>query len=188
MNCVLAFTYTAADWDLGGLDFYNGFLYATNDDATPFGTGLVRIDLQAQTLTRIAPYPVFAGDGGTTKDIDGLAIDGDGIAYFIVDQTGEFGRYSIPNAIELPPIPNPYPAGTSETFAAGAFAPCLFGPPPCLADFNGDGFVDFFDLDAFVECFEGGSCPTGRSADFNDDGFVDFFDLDAFIEAFERGC
>ncbi|QOJ00348.1 MAG: right-handed parallel beta-helix repeat-containing protein [Phycisphaeraceae bacterium] len=58
----------------------------------------------------------------------------------------------------------------------------------CAADFNNDGFVDFFDLDAYIECFEGGACPSGRDADFNSDGFIDFFDLDAFVEAFETGC
>ncbi|QOI99363.1 MAG: EF-hand domain-containing protein [Phycisphaeraceae bacterium] len=58
------------------------------------------------------------------------------------------------------------------------------GDPGCPADFNGDGFLDFFDLDAFVEAFENGD----PSADFNDDGFLDFFDLDAFVEAFEAGC
>ncbi|QOI99284.1 MAG: matrixin family metalloprotease [Phycisphaeraceae bacterium] len=62
------------------------------------------------------------------------------------------------------------------------------GTPACPADFNDDGFVDFFDLDAYVECFEGGGCPDGRDADFNGDGFIDFFDLDAFVEAFEIGC
>jgi hypothetical protein len=59
---------------------------------------------------------------------------------------------------------------------------------PCLADFNADGFIDFFDYNAFVECFEGGTCPPGRSADFNADGFVDFFDYDGFVGAFEAGC
>ncbi len=59
---------------------------------------------------------------------------------------------------------------------------------PCPADFNGDGFLDFFDVDDFVTCFEGGACPTGQSADFNGDGFVDFFDFDAFAGAFEAGC
>jgi hypothetical protein len=53
------------------------------------------------------------------------------------------------------------------------------------ADFNGDGFVDFFDFNDFIACFEGLSCPSGTSADFNGDGFVDFFDFDEFIEAFE---
>ncbi|QOJ00261.1 MAG: hypothetical protein HRU70_07070 [Phycisphaeraceae bacterium] len=58
----------------------------------------------------------------------------------------------------------------------------------CPPDFNGDGFLDFFDLDAFIECFEGVACPPGRSADYNADGFIDFFDLDAFITDFETGC
>ncbi len=58
----------------------------------------------------------------------------------------------------------------------------------CAADFNGDGFVDFFDFDDFVACFEGGACPTGRSADFNGDGFADFFDYDDYVAAFEAGC
>lgn len=62
-------------------------------------------------------------------------------------------------------------------------------PTPCgPGDFNSDGVVDFFDLDAFVECFETGACGIGRSADITGDGFVDYFDLDAFVGAFEIGC
>jgi glycerophosphoryl diester phosphodiesterase len=55
---------------------------------------------------------------------------------------------------------------------------------PCPADFNADGFTDFFDFDDFVLAFESGQ-PT---ADFNADGFVDFFDFDDFVAAFEEGC
>ncbi len=58
---------------------------------------------------------------------------------------------------------------------------------PCSADFNRDGFLDFFDYDAFVQCFETEACGDG-SADFNRDGFVDFFDYDDFVQAFETGC
>ncbi len=58
----------------------------------------------------------------------------------------------------------------------------------CRADFDRDGFVDFFDVDAYYACFEGLSCPAGESADFTGDGFVDFFDIDAFFEAFEGEC
>jgi hypothetical protein len=54
----------------------------------------------------------------------------------------------------------------------------------CTPDFNGDGFIDFTDFDAFVAAFEAG--PSG--ADFNDDGFLDFTDFDAFVSAFEAGC
>lgn len=60
--------------------------------------------------------------------------------------------------------------------------------PSCLADFNGDGFVDGFDYDDFVACFEGDPCPPGKSADFNGDGFADGFDYDDFVAAFELGC
>jgi hypothetical protein len=60
--------------------------------------------------------------------------------------------------------------------------------PACAVDFNQDGFVDFFDFDDYVACFEGSACPPGRSADFNNDGFVDFFDFDDFVLAFEAGC
>jgi hypothetical protein len=59
---------------------------------------------------------------------------------------------------------------------------------PCPADFNEDGFLDFFDYDDYVTCYEGGPCPVGKDADFNGDGFVDFFDYDDFVAAFERGC
>jgi hypothetical protein len=58
----------------------------------------------------------------------------------------------------------------------------------CPADFNADGFLDFFDYDAFVDCFETGTCPHGNSADFNADGFADFFDYDDFVAAYEIGC
>jgi hypothetical protein len=57
----------------------------------------------------------------------------------------------------------------------------------CRADFNQDGFLDFFDYDDFIACFEG-RCPPGKSADFNLDGFADFFDYDDFVAAFEAGC
>ncbi|QOJ00121.1 MAG: trypsin-like serine protease [Phycisphaeraceae bacterium] len=60
--------------------------------------------------------------------------------------------------------------------------------PDCPADFNDDGFVDFFDFQAYVDCFEDIECPPGKDADFNNDGFVDFFDFQDFVDAFERGC
>ncbi len=58
----------------------------------------------------------------------------------------------------------------------------------CPPDFNGDGFLDFFDYDDYVNCYETGTCPPGTDADFNGDGFVDFFDYDEFVSAYELGC
>jgi hypothetical protein len=60
----------------------------------------------------------------------------------------------------------------------------LYGAETCIADFNGDGFIDFTDFDDFVFAFESGD-PAG---DFNGDGFLDFTDFDEFVAAFEAGC
>jgi hypothetical protein len=67
----------------------------------------------------------------------------------------------------------------------GEFAP---GGSICAADFNRDGFLDFFDYSDYVGCFEIEECPAGATADFNRDGFVDFFDYLDFVSAFETGC
>jgi hypothetical protein len=59
----------------------------------------------------------------------------------------------------------------------------------CPPDINEDGFIDFFDYDAFVGCFESGEgCGRFNVGDFNQDGFTDFFDYMGFVEAFEVGC
>jgi RHS repeat-associated protein len=47
-----------------------------------------------------------------------------------------------------------------------------------VADFNRDGFTDFFDDLAYDDCFDGSGCPSGQTADMNLDGFVDSFDYD----------
>ncbi|MCC6429127.1 MAG: phosphonate ABC transporter ATP-binding protein [Phycisphaerales bacterium] len=62
----------------------------------------------------------------------------------------------------------------------------LIDPPgaDCPADFDGSGFVDTDDFDAFVQAFELG----GDDADFDGSGFVDTDDFDAFVVAFIAGC
>jgi hypothetical protein len=59
--------------------------------------------------------------------------------------------------------------------------------PDCDADFNGDGFVDFFDFDLFVLCFDG-TAGAEPLADINGDGFIDFFDVNDFLDSFAAGC
>jgi len=54
----------------------------------------------------------------------------------------------------------------------------------CGADFNGNGFINGDDFDAFVAAFVLGDL----TADFNGDGFVNGDDYDGFVAAFEVGC
>ena len=80
------------------------------------------------------------------------------------------------------------PDSTIEAGVDGVTLRAIACSAGCAADFNGDGFLDFFDYGDFVACFEGAGCPQGRTADFNGDGFVDFFDYADYIDAFAAGC
>lgn len=98
---------------------------------------------------------------------------------------GTDGRFTIVSA-------TPNHAGT---YRAQASTPCATRwtntaevTVLCRADFNHDGFVDFFDYDAYIQCFEGDGCPEGETADANGDGFADFFDYDAFVRLYEGPC
>ncbi len=87
-----------------------------------------------------------------------------------------FGNF---NALDIPPhwlirvVPT-----ESEGQENGVFA--IY----CLADFNGDENVDFFDYLDFVDAFSSGD----GTADFNGDFSIDFFDYLDFVDAFSTGC
>ncbi len=54
----------------------------------------------------------------------------------------------------------------------------------CPADFNGDGFVNGDDYDAFASLFD----IADPGADLNNDGFVNGDDYDGFASHFDVGC
>lgn len=54
----------------------------------------------------------------------------------------------------------------------------------CIADFTGEGVLDFFDVSAFLQAFGN----QDSSADFTGEGVLDFFDVSAFLQAFAAGC
>jgi hypothetical protein len=106
--------YEDADYDFGGLaiDPQTGEFYGTNDDSTPYGAGLFRID-QDGTCTLIAGYP----DGQT--DIDGLTISDTGLAYLVTDEPGSTYVYDLSAGSFLPPFDNPWT--NSEVFSGAAW-------------------------------------------------------------------
>jgi len=55
---------------------------------------------------------------------------------------------------------------------------------PCVADINGDGALNFFDISAFLTLFGNGDL----AADITGDGVLNFFDISAFLSAFSAGC
>lgn len=54
----------------------------------------------------------------------------------------------------------------------------------CVADFTGDGMLNFFDVSAFLIAY-GSMNPI---ADLTGEGAFDFFDISAFLNAFNAGC
>lgn len=54
----------------------------------------------------------------------------------------------------------------------------------CVADQNGDGEVDFFDVQQFLNAF----AAQDPAADLTNDGLFDFFDVQEFLNLFAAGC
>jgi hypothetical protein len=108
--------YIDAEFDFGGLaaDPNTGTLYGTNDDTTPNGSGLFRINLDG-TGTLITPYPA-----GQT-DIDGLAVSHDGFAYLVTDEPGFIYVWDFAGGAYATPLNNPWTS--AEVFSAGAWIP-----------------------------------------------------------------
>lgn len=54
----------------------------------------------------------------------------------------------------------------------------------CVADLNGDGELNFFDVAAYIAAFQ----SMDPIADFDGDGLFNFFDVSAFLIAYNTGC
>ncbi|MBX3322949.1 MAG: hypothetical protein KF757_08160 [Phycisphaeraceae bacterium] len=74
--------------------------------------------------------------------------------------------------------------GDTTVFNISKWQGCAVTPPPCLADINGDGTLDFFDVQLFLSLYAAGNLAT----DFTGDGTLDFFDVQAFLNLYAAGC
>ena len=54
----------------------------------------------------------------------------------------------------------------------------------CAVDLNCDGFINFFDISAFISAYTN----MDPRADFTGDGLFNFFDVSAFIAQYSAGC
>lgn len=153
-----------------------------NANFTQAAAGSIRFDLAGTTLATHGSLRVHG-----TVTLDGTVNAGYvngfqrqcGQVFQIIDANSRVGQFATRN---VPPADD---TTIFLTFYSGADVRFTVS---ARADFNEDGFLDIFDYDEFVACFEGISCPPGTTADFNDDGFVDIFDYDDFVFRFEAGC
>ena len=123
------------------------------------------------------------GFQGTLQGMDTL----DGRLFAMDDSTsfdGVAGAYSLdvdPITGALTPVGGaPFPTQGISPNDVVAWDPAS----SCIADFTGDGELDFFDVSAFINAFN----AMDNIADLTDDGAFDFFDVSAFVNAYILGC
>ncbi|MCR9077201.1 MAG: hypothetical protein NXI07_14265, partial [bacterium] len=56
--------------------------------------------------------------------------------------------------------------------------------PECVADMDGNGTLDFFDVTTFIDAYNANEAI----ADLDGNGVFNFFDVSAFVNAFAAGC
>ncbi|NUQ51171.1 MAG: hypothetical protein HUU19_00580 [Phycisphaerales bacterium] len=129
-------------------------------------------------MTYDAEYP--------STDMGLLWWDGTNVGTFPAPPNGEPQWGGLPHAsvwdLEVKIIPGGYELWMS-CLSRGIAVLKVTGTM-CAADFNGDGFVNGDDYDAFASAFDAGDA----AADFNHDGFVNGNDYDEFASAFDAGC
>jgi hypothetical protein len=155
----------------------------TNPALLTVGTP-VQITYPPQPVTAASGDPVamtvYTGNGGPLSFqwrrngdnlSDGGRISGATTANLVIDAAifADAGSYDVI-------VSNICDAVTSES--------ALLVVTGCIADFNSDTSVDFFDYLDFVAAFSSGD----PLADFNADTSIDFFDYLDFVAAFASGC
>lgn len=126
--------------------------------------------------------------------IQAFTVDGRLIRHERLSPTLQPGAVTLPIAgctqLRIEAIATDARRGDILLFLRGISSACSLAfvlepiPVPCLADFNLDEFVDFFDYFDFISAFESAS----PQADVNRDAFIDFFDFYDFTSAFDMGC
>lgn len=136
------------------------------------GDGVLFVGAERMEFDRSDQGTVYAFDTQTHEMLYQLLPDERG-------RDEEFGRTIVSDGL--------YAAvgGTGFTFGdAGRVNVFRLPDPQCVADFNCDGRLDFFDASQFLLEY-----TTFQSrADLNDDGTWDFFDVSSFLTAYLGGC
>ncbi len=128
-------------------------------------------------------------DGAIVYIGNQVFINHDG-SHAFAEKTGTIGLKAGKHAIRVEYFENIGFLGLKLSYSSSTIsrtiipASAYFNLGPCPADFDGTGFVDLEDFNAFITAFEAGK----NAADFDSSGFVDLEDYTAFVAAFEVGC
>ncbi len=161
--------------------------YGSEDPAGPVGVALDSTFYFPAILTDLAGTGTATGSILFVGDIN-ESFNLSDFSPFETDFAGSVGvsgdTVTLAGSIEF--------SGEGEVFTgvtmsiSGTLTINASGPAPeeCLADWNGDGSLDFFDVQGFLAAFSAGN----QQADIVDDDQFNFFDVQAFLAAFSAGC
>ena len=79
---------------------------------------------------------------------------------------------------------DPYLPANNNINSGALIAYDIICVPECVADFDGDGMLSFFDVSQFLAAYS----SMDPRADLNGDGILNFFDVSAFLSAYSAGC
>jgi metallopeptidase family M12-like protein/PA14 domain-containing protein/Big-like domain-containing protein len=136
-------------------------------------------------------FETESDDGSRLWIGDTLVVDNDGI-HGMETQSGIIGLMGGKHRIRVEFFEATGTAGLIVRNSLSTQSPTVIPPSnwfwsdevACVADWNGDGILDFFDVSAYLGAFSGGD----MAADLNGDGVLDFFDISDFLSAFSAGC
>jgi len=158
--------------------------------ASSFGGSLRLAKIDLDTNTVVSQQSLF-GIGFTPQFETGLDFAPDGALYAVIQG---FDEVSPDNFVEIsshlytvdPLVGSVVDLGVIEGAQTWDAVTLVIddGVAGCLADINGDGALNFFDVSAFLNAFAAGDLL----ADFTGDGALNFFDVSAFLGAFAAGC
>lgn len=128
--------------------------------------------ITVDTAYELDPAYVAPSNGVVMMNADG--------SFMYAADAGFVGEdsFSYRSMTTIPGVPNPVYSQPAMVVVRVDDAGCG------VADFNGDGALNFFDVSAFLVAYQGNEA----SADINADGLLNFFDVSAFLVAYQAGC
>ncbi|MBX3322328.1 MAG: hypothetical protein KF757_05005 [Phycisphaeraceae bacterium] len=153
-------------------------------------TGLIALDVSEPSDPRLISIVGGLGDArsATLWGHRAFVADFDG-AVHVVD-VSDVWSMSLVETIATPGTPRAVSRDGERVYVADGDAgmTIIVGQTcwasPCPVDLTGDGVLDFFDVQMFLNAY---SASSGL-ADWNNDGVIDFFDVQAFLGAFAASC
>ena len=164
----------------------------------PFGKGMLTLNHLTSPLLIDSFFDVFfqleaAQFGGACDNPRGQSHAGSGgeplpMESFSLSFAPSAGgaEFTAAVGLMLPPCDSPPSAVTLAVNIVRGFSRAAAGGEPCPGDTNGDGVINFSDLNAVLSAF--GQVGSGIPGDVNDDGIVNFSDLNIVLSNFGTVC